>query len=340
MARSRRAAAHSVSFFEALEQEPFRFDLFHVLRRLDAQDRERPRLGRSPRLADDRIRLGQEASLAFEAAAIASFRPGSNGAPHRLFVFAPGLLGPHGPLPLHVTEFIRTRARTYGDRAALRFLDVFHHRMLSLFYRAWSAAQPTVHLDRPAEDRFALWVGATIGHGAPSFVDRDRIPRHAKLYLAGRFAPQTRCAEGLEAALTEFFEVPAQVHSFLGTWLDVPEEARWHLGADGDRGRLGRSATLGARVWDRHQAFLIELGPLYLADYERFLPGGESLRRLVDLVRNYIGDELDWSVRLRLRRDDVPSFRLGGPTRLGRTTWIFTRPPESDPADVVLRPHA
>src|SRR3546814_11999890 len=65
---------------------------------------------------------------------------------------------------------------------------MFHHRMLSLFYRAWADSRPTVPFDRPESDRFATYVGALTGRGLPCLRSRDAIPDLAKLHLAGRLA--------------------------------------------------------------------------------------------------------------------------------------------------------
>jgi type VI secretion system protein ImpH len=338
MAGPERNAAHVVDPLADLEREPWAFDFFQAMRRLECAYPSRPRIGTAKRPADDPIRLGQEPSMAFAPSAIASYSPSSEGRSPRLSVFFLGLLGPNGPMPLHLTEYARNRTRLYGDRSLARFLDVFHHRMLGLFYRAWAQAQPAVHLDRPGTDRFSVWLGSTFGQGTASSRGRDEIPDFAKLHFAGRLAAQTRPAEGLEAMIAEFFGVGVAIEPFRGTWLDIPEEARWDLGAAGDRGVLGESISLGARAWDRQQSFRITMGPLSFSDYERLLPGGESLTRLAALVRNYSGDELDWDVNLILARDAVPPFRLGGPTRLGLTTWIMAGASQRDCADLVVRP--
>ena len=330
-------ATDRVDLYEALEREPWAFDFFQALRRLEAVNAARPRLGASRRPAEDPVRLAQEPSLAFAPSTLAAFKRFEDGPP-RLSVYVLGLLGPNGPLPLHLTEYARNRARTHGDSALASFLDVFHHRLLSLFYRAWASSRPTVHLDRPAHDRFGVWIGATFGQGAPAFAHRDEIPDLAKRHYAARFALQTRNAEGLEAIVEDFFGVPARVEAFRAAWLDLPEGSRWQLGSSRDGGELGVSTTIGARIWDRAQSFRLALGPLSLAEYERFLPGGPALRRLGTLVRNYIGDELDWDVNLILDREAVPPFPLGGPVRLGTTTWLRGRTPDRDPADVVLHP--
>jgi type VI secretion system protein ImpH len=337
MAGENGATQGRLDVIDALEREPWAFDLFQALRRLEAEHADRPRLGKSRRPGDDAIRLAQEPSLAFAPSAIAAFQRTPD-LPPRLSVYVLGLLGPNGPLPLHLTEYARSRARTYGDAALARFLDIFHHRLLSLFYRAWGSSRPTVHFDRPASDRFGIWIASTFGQGGPAFAGRDEVPDLAKRHFAGHLSLQSRNASGLEAIVQDFFGVPARVESFRGTWLDIPADALWRLGAAGGIGLLGVSTSVGTRVWDRAQSFRLALGPLSLAEYERFLPGSPATTRLKMLVRNFVGDELDWDVNLILARNHVPPFPLGGTLRLGATTWLSGGVPDADPADLVMSP--
>lgn len=337
MAGPDRTSSRAVELFDALEREPWAFDFFQALRRLEGAHPDRPRIGHAQRPAEDPVRLAQEPTLAFAPSTIAALRRVGDAAP-RLTVFFLGLLGPNGPMPLHITDYARTRSRTAQDPALVHFLDVFHHRILSLFYRAWAASRPTVHRDRPKSDRFAVYVGSMFGQGAPAFRGRDAAPDEAKRFYAGHYAQQTRHAEGLESIVGDFFDVLVELEPFRGAWLDIPEVSRWRLGETPETGTLGVGTTVGARTWDRHLSFRLVVGPLTLADYERFLPGGDSLRRLDALVRNYVGDELDWDVKLVLAREEVPPLKLGGPTRLGISTWLASRTPDRDPADLVLHP--
>ncbi|MGH8502225.1 MAG: type VI secretion system baseplate subunit TssG [Gammaproteobacteria bacterium] len=331
-------ARDPVKLFEALAREPNAFGFFSTLRRLECAHAERPRLGTSVRPADDPIRLGQEPSLAFAPSTLAGFAHGEHGRPPRLTSYFFGLFGPNGALPLHLTEYASERQRHAHDPTFARFLDVFHHRMLTLFYRAWANGQPAVNLDRPQSDRFGVYVGALFGIGMPSLRDRDEIEDHAKLFYAGRFACQTRHPEGLRAILQDFFRLPVCVREFIGHWMALPHEARWRLGSRQSPGALGASALLGARVWDCQTKFRIVLGPMGLVDYRHMLPGGNSLKRLVALVRNYMGFELAWDVNLMLKRNEVPTWRLGDENPLGWSTWLVPRPAGTDADDLVLNP--
>lgn len=338
MAGEGRDEAAAVALAERLLEAPYKFDFYQALRRLECAYSDKPRLGHSHKPADDPIRLGQEPSLGFAPAGLARYTPGQKGLPARLNVYLFGLLGPNGPLPLHLTEHARDRLRNFHDPSFARFLDIFHHRLLTLFYRAWAAAQPTTNYDRPKSDRFALYVGATFGLGMPSMRDRDALPDLTKLHFAGRFAFPTRNSEGLRGIIGGFFKMPVRIEEFVGQWLELRDVDLCRLGSLPGISSLGRSITVGSRTWECQQKFRIILGPLDLDDYRSLLPGHEHQGRLIALVRNYIGCELDWDVQLILRRREVPPLQLGGSGQLGRTTWLLSRPRDKDADELSFSP--
>lgn len=310
---------------------------FHTLLRLfEARQATRPRLGRSLHPSQDAIRLGQEPSVTHAPASLAGYEPGEQGRPDRLLVHLFGLFGPDGPLPLHITEQARDRARHDGDRTLRRFIDLFHHRTLSLFHRAWADVRPTVSFDRPQEDRFGHYLGALIGLSTAGLRDRDAMPDLTKLHFAGLLSGQTRHAAGLAAILSSYFVMPVRVDSFVGSWLQLPVADRTRLSGGERTAGLGVTSLLGGRVWSRQHKFRVVVGPLTLPEYERMLPGGLSFHRLVPIVRNWAGDALDWDVNLVLRREEVPPIRLGRQGRLGWTTWLMPRPTTRDAADLFL----
>ena len=165
----------AVGFFAALAEAPYRFDFYQTLRRLECLSLDKPRWGKALRPVDEPVRLGQEPDLSFAPAPIASFDHTRGGRQSRLRVRLFGLLGPNGPLPLHITEYARERERNAGDPTLSAFLDVFHHRFLALFYRAWAQAQPHVNRDRPADDRFAAYIGAFLGVSPERFRNPGKI---------------------------------------------------------------------------------------------------------------------------------------------------------------------
>ncbi|MDB4982872.1 MAG: type secretion protein family [Myxococcales bacterium] len=319
---------------------PHEFGFLQLLRRMQHLAADRPRLGEADRPSDEPVRLGQEPSLSFAPSELAELVPGGDGRAPRLLVHLFGMLGPNGPLPLHITEYARDRLRNYDDPTMTRFLDLFHHRMLMFFFRAWAAGQPAASHDRRADDRFEAYVGALEGLGLQTLRGRDAFPDEAKLFYVGRFAGQTRNADGLADVAGDFFGVPARVDPFIRDWLDLPEPSLWRLGRPTGPGRLGQSTTIGARVATRQQRFQLVLGPLSRETFQRLLPGGDGLRKLTALVRGYAGDELRWDLRLVLREEVDEPWRLGQ-SRLGWTTWlgrVRTADARGRLSDVVLDP--
>ncbi len=338
MAGTDRPAEHDLTWLQALADAPWRYSFFGVLRRLEQARIGTHRFAESVRPAEEPIRLGQVPSMVFAPAEIAAFEPATDRRAARLLLYGLGMLGPHGPMPLHVTEYVHTRLQNMGDPTFGRFLDLFHHRMMTLLYRAWANAEPTASFGGGEEDRFAFYLGSLVGLGFPSLRARDAWPDHAKLHHAGRLVVQTRCPGPLQAMLEDYFEVPTRIREFVGEWLRVPVRQCWRLGDNPGTGSLGLSATAGDEVWSRSHRFRIVVGPLSLMQFRAFLPPAESLARLVALVRNYVGDELSWDLNLVLKRDEVPPWRLGEEGELGMTSWLTTDHRMSDASDAVIDP--
>lgn len=345
MADDGRAPSHALGvsrrafeLYDALRSAPYEFDFFQALRRLDALNPDHPRLGEAARVVDDPVRVGQLPSLIFAPSTLADFQPPGEGRPARLTTYFFGLFGPSGALPLHLTEYARERVRNAGDLTLVRFVDLFHHRMLSLYYRAWAQAQPTVGFDRPSADRFAAFIASLFGLGMPGLRDRDGMSDLVKLHFSGRLALQTRPAEGLQAIIADYFKLPVEIEQFFPDWVRLPQQSLCMLGQSEATGALGATASIGERFHVYHHKFRIRMGPMSFADFRRLLPDGRSLSRLLPLVRNYIGDELSWDVMLILIKAEVPSVQLGQAGLLGWTSWLGERRADVDATDLVLEP--
>jgi type VI secretion system protein ImpH len=323
---------------DRVARTPHTFDLFYLLRQIDALCPDRPRLGMSGRPEQDVLRIGQVPTLGFAPAALAGLTPANATRPPLLRTYLFGLFGPNGPLPLHLTEYVRSRAQHHNDPTAAGFADLLHHRLATLFFRAWAASEPTVSHDRPQEDEFARQLASLAGYGMDSLRNRDAMPDVAKLHFVGRLASHACNPEGLEAMVGSFFDVPVRVEEFVPGWVTLPASALCRLGEDPATGTLGSTATAGGRIRLQHHRFRIRIGPLNLPDYQRLLPGRPSMQRLAPIVRNYVGDELGWSAKLLLRHDQVPQMRLGQSGHLGWTGWIGTRRSRQPADDLSVDP--
>jgi type VI secretion system protein ImpH len=306
-----------------LARDARRFELIQALRLIECAYRDAPRIGTSLRAEDDPVRLGQDAELAFCGAQITGYEPTVGDKPARLAVNF-GLLGTDGPMPLHFTEYVRGRLRHAGDTTWTSFLDVFHHRMASLLYRAWSASEPVIGLDRKDDECFSRYVGGLCGFGSTMFRRDDESFDEARLGFCGVLGAQTRSAEGLARLLSHYFCVPVAIQPFVGQWLSIPERDRTRLAPAGGP-PLGKGLALGPRVWDRQHTFRVVIGPLRAEDSRRFLPGTRTFATLIHWIRLYTSGLLDCAIELRLAPGAASPMRLARNARIGRDAWLGGR---------------
>src|SRR3984893_12828010 len=293
MAEPDRQTSDSIAAKMALQ--PHEFNFFQAVRRLEAEHAAWPRVGTSVRLEEDYLRFCQIPSLAFAPSSIESVE--RVGAVIRMYVNFLGMFGPNGPLPQQLTDFARDRLRNAHDPTLARFMDIFHHRMLSFFYRAWATNEKSVDFDRSDNARYADYFGSFFGIGTPSLQDRDSVADWIKVHFSGRMSAQTRNAEGLEAILTDFFRIPSEIQEFAGYWMKIPDENRCRLGESPETGSLGINAVAGERKYEVQLKFRIRMGPMDLVDLQRLVPIGDSFKRLKDWVLNYVNQEFYWDLQ-------------------------------------------
>jgi type VI secretion system protein ImpH len=358
----------------ALLEEPYRFGFFQAVRVLARLFPERRRVGMDAVPEEEIVRFGVRASLVFPPSEIydlqSETRPGH---PLRLVIAFMGLTGPAGALPRVYTELLLERIRK-KDYTLHDFLDLFNHRLISLFYRAWEKTHFWLNYEtaeivgrhdyadsperyrafvtevRPQLDIFSQALLDLTGMGFPGLryrrTVRDRLAPRTTVtdgtvrYFAGLLAQQHRSAVGLEGMLQDSCGVPATVLQCVGQWLRLDRENQTRLRRGGNA-ELGTSAMAGDRFWDVQGKFRIQLGPLTYRQFEQFLPVGSGFRRLRDLARLYAGAQFDMDLQLRLRAAEVPSCRLcvaeeRGP-RLGWNTWIRSGAFTRDADDAILR---
>ncbi|QTF07911.1 type VI secretion system baseplate subunit TssG [Brenneria izadpanahii] len=324
------------NFWNAVMAAPWRYDLFQLLRRLDAQGGERYLLGRAPLPRFEPLRIGQKPAMAFAPSTIAEVSSRDNSPLHDISIFSFGLFGPNGPLPLHMTEYVRERIYHHQDDSLSAFANLFHHRLTLLFYRAWADAQPTVSLDRQDDKRFEQYLASFIGMGQPGQMEKSCLSHHARYMLAGHLSRHGRDAEGLEKILRYYFQVPVKLVENVPQWMPLTTSEQARLGTGRRVPRLGKSAFLGVSVRDAQHKFRIELGPLDLETYRRFMPGGIWVRELRDWVRQYLGIEYQWEVRLILSEEAVSGATLGGNAQLGYSTWLGRQPQPAPCGDLMF----
>lgn len=349
----------NASLNDRLNEEAYRFDFFQAVRLLQSvavpggrPSTEKPRqpVGGDFPPSIEAVRFRALDSLGFPPGAVDSLENTSidgKPAPPELIVSLMGLTGPAGVLPDHYTRRLIRTGRI--DDTLSAFFGLFHHRAVSLFYRAWEkyhffvGYERTHWTDEPvAEDAFTKSLHCLVGLGERKLRHRLELDDQNILHYSGFFSNSRPTAVALEAMLHDYFDLPIEVQEFQGRWLRVGSVDRTRIAGIGSRAdahnQLGRSALLGRRVWDIQSKFRVRIGPLDYTRFRSFRPGTKSLKTLCQLVRLYTGAEWDFDIRLVLQAQDVPRARLASrtdPSYLGHNTWLHGKPMKSDVEDAV-----
>ncbi|RFB76350.1 type VI secretion system baseplate subunit TssG [Methylovirgula sp. 4M-Z18] len=307
------------------------YDFLDLMRRLEHLADAKPRIGESGSSAEAVVALGQQPHIEFPDSNVSRIVLRANGKVEVETRFL-GMLGPQGALPLH-TSYEATHWANMRDVAFARFLDIFNDRFQQLFFRAWANAKPAVQADRPKENQFLSYIGATIGIGTPAMRGRGHLHDFSKLALAGLMAPAVKSASRIEGILGWLFNANVKVQEFVGVWL--PLEAREQAVLASGSCALGVDSIIGRAAYSLADKFRIRLEVEDLSELETFLPDGVHFESLADAVRFYLGDSVIYDVEFGLSEGKTRPVQLGGFGRLGWTSWMGKRAEGPDASDRV-----
>lgn len=332
--------AHSFDFFQAVALIEKMVHRPRGLQRGDANEnplwqRQFVDIGATGEPSKEALRFHSTLSLAFPTTDIDSLRdndypsghPPHARPPYSMLINFLSLAGALGPLPAPFAELILQRA-SRKDTAARDFLDIFNHRIVSIAYRIKKQHQIGLGVNEPIADHATRALFSLVGL-SPAIFQKETLSYYSHiLHCAGAFVKQVRSMTDLLAILRHQFRVPFEGIQLTGGYYPLEEEDQTAIGPSGKNRLLGQSAMIGTRVWDQTASFEIRVGPLKREAFLEFLPGGNALLPLCQLIRLYVGNGLDFSICLVLEPGSVEQTRLGRkPTNLLRyTAWAGRSP--------------
>ncbi len=313
-----------------LEEEPHAFGFFQAVRLLQELEPGRRPVGLFGDPAEEVVHFAANDDIGFPASEIQSLDL-SGDAPHRMTVNFMGLTGPQGVLPLYYSALVRSRMRE-RDPTLKAFLDIFHNRLVALFYRAWEKGRFYVAFRGDRPDRLTHHLLDLVGLGNQGAQGRLPIRDEALLLYASLLGNRRRSAAALRQLLEDYLDVPVEVEQFVGGWHGVRAAEQCRVGEDEPTlsGRLGVGSVVGDELWDPQSRVRIKLGPLDRAGFDALLPSGSAHSELKTLVRFFGDDQFDFEIQLILAREEVPPVVLGSPSQpsapLGWGTWLRSVP--------------
>jgi len=346
------------------------FDFFQAIRMLIlAGKKDRILVGKDGPPQREIARFVAHLSLAFPASSIQLLTPSPEGQPPKMTINFMGMTGPSGVLPRHYTERLMLDAKGPEKGALQDWLDLFNHRFVSLFYRAWEKYHFFIPYERGQAagrepDAFSRSLFSMIGLGSRSHRQRFRVcaseaeaalepgfeqtrekelgklDDFALLRFSGLFSHRPRCAVSLETFLEVYLQLPIKVFQFQGQWLHLNQDSQTATGSVNNR--LGQDTLVGDRVWDVQSKVRIRLGPLTYNQFLDFLPDPAPVKKrkriflLAQLSRYYLGSEMDVEFQLVLKKEEVPAAQTGPHIRLGWNTWSRQNPYTKHADDTVF----
>ena len=335
MATAERLPVDLVEASEIISRAPHRPGFFPLVAFLERLTSDAARVGELGPVSEERIRFRHDPSLSFSASDVSAVvlrqvpvRPDDEFSRRPLFEVSTtflGLTGSASPLPLYMAEEV---AQEDPDDAVQReFLDLFHHRLLSLLYRIESRYRVTRELTASCTDQWSRRLLALAGFDTYERAWPGILPPWRLLRIASLLISRVRTAEKLEIALQEVLAEELEgarvtVRQFVGRWVDI--DARAQLGVVNNL--LGRNMLLGGRAFDRMGRFQVEIGPLSPRTWRRLMADGDLYPLAREIISLFVRDPLEYTFELILAESLSHTFSLttGWASKLGRDTWLGT----------------
>jgi type VI secretion system protein ImpH len=292
-----------------------------VLRQLERAAPDRPRIGRAERTRDEVADLGQDPFLTFPDSDLSEAQLDIS--PPRIRPRVLGFYGPHGALPLTLTEEVLGWVEA-GDRAFVDFTDIFATRFIALLFRAWSDARAISQFDHP-DDRFQKYLLSFAGLGSPAFRDQSDTLDTLRLRNIALFVGRVRSPVRLRQMLELHLKAEVSVEEMVPAWMEFEPDSLSRLGLQGST--LGQNIHLGRRILSIGEKIRIHIRAATLDSYRRFLPGGPDHAQVRTVVQGYLGLAFEVDVALWLPQREVEPTVMG---RSGQLGWMACVAPPGD----------
>lgn len=307
-------------------------EVWRVERQIRSERSPYHRVGHDGWPGQELVRFRTSQHLGFGGQDVVDVQARCNTAGYRtteLAVDCLGLTGARGALPSHYTEMVLSQLK--AREPALRdFLDLFNHRLISLFYRSWEKTQPAVHQERDEEDCFTTILKALTSSKTLW-----------EIYYGAALARGATSATTLRAVLTDLTGMPVFIRSLQGGWQRVAREEQTRLPSQarphGTFARLG-DAMLGSRAWLADKGAEIIFQPRNSAQLSALLRGGRLSAAVAHMTTQLVSGPTQIRYRIRASAADIRGMRLGGDGRLGIDSFVAARPASGQHIEVSFKP--
>lgn len=286
---------------ELLKSKYFNFDFFQAVALLEEY------FGSEVPLETGKVRFYADAGQKFPASDIASVQKSSS-SKIKFYLSFMGLIGISSPLPQHYLDHALWNSKENCGLSS--FLNIFDHRLYSLFYEAWKKYRPIPTWSKKNDFDFFNRIVAVSGLNLDDQKSKDSL----LLKYAGLFASVNRNADSLAEILTDCFSgTEVTIEQWAPRWANVVNKKEL-----GRSITIGNGAMLGERIFDRSGKLLVHIDVSEKCELKDFLPDSANIKRIKEIVTLFSPQPLSFDIQLNFTSSNLIPVELGiNSTQLG-----------------------
>lgn len=285
-----------------------------------------PPIGTTDSPTADPIRFRSRAQLGFPGREIDAVRYDADNplAPVSVATTFLGLYGVDARMPAYFVDEV-AQNRDGAERLSA-FLDLFHHRVITQYYRVARKYRYPIGFRRDGTDPVSRYLLSFAGFGfSTSTRIANSVPRlpaatreqecstarqqlsevadkRRLLSMLGLAMQKTRTAEGLAGVLRHAVpDASIAVEEFHPVWREVD---------DVEPAALGEQCLLGHGFYDRANTVRVVITPASREMVLALVPGQPAHREVMALLRFYLGYESEADLEMHVRADLMPKPML------------------------------
>jgi type VI secretion system protein ImpH len=282
---------------------------------------ERPPLGAEDTPKKEPIRFRSRPKLGFPNREIDKIDLDDPGAPPTVRTTFLGLYGVDARMPSYfIDEVAQNRD---GAESLSAFLDLFHHRIVTQYYRVWRKYRYPAGFRQDASDKVSRYLLSLTGLGIGEPEIRQDLHTRTLLATLGLSGQRTRTAEGLAGVLQHAVpDATITVTEFHPTWIPVNDQEPMPL---------GENCLLGRGFVDRSNTVHVKIVPTTRESVQSLMPGRPAHDKVMALLRYYLGYEAQAKLDMDVRPELMPKPALNSAqVSLGYTTLLPTPSTHTD----------
>ncbi|MDO6548650.1 type VI secretion system baseplate subunit TssG [Pseudoalteromonas carrageenovora] len=228
-----------------------------------------------------------------------------------------GLTGCSGALPQFYSELVMQRLR-YKDTTMRDFYDMFNHRLISLYYRAWKKYKPSLnHVNyEKNKDPYTQILGLLSGG----------YNEH-QLHFSGLYSRKIRNAFDLKNVLSSYLGCDVSIKQMVGQWHELKAQEQTRLASqalyEGQHARLGVDTMIGNKVWDVSSNIEIHIKSDDPDKAKQLLPKGPLFEIANKITKDYVGNAINFRLVIESNFQNLGAAKLSkNECQLGANSFL------------------